>query len=91
MGLTHCTVESGLSRGRRSLASALHASSPEDSMAERPLQRDREGESGEQRQQRIRRERHRPEQDQGYDEAVERPGIANDREVSPDERPRRDI
>ena len=48
-------------------------------------------ESGEQRQERIQREQHRPEQNDGYDEAVERPGIANDREVPPDQRPRRDI
>jgi hypothetical protein len=48
-------------------------------------------ESGEERQERIQREQHRPEQNDGYDEAVERPGIANDREVPPDQRPRRDI
>ena len=48
-------------------------------------------ESGEERQERIQRERHRPEQNEGYDEAVRRPGIANDREVPPDQRPKRDI
>jgi hypothetical protein len=53
--------------------------------------RDEARESGEQRQQRIQREQHRPEQNEGYDEAVERPGVANDREVPPDQRPRRDV
>ena len=53
--------------------------------------RDDQRESGEERQQRIQREQHRPEQDKGYDEAVQRPGIANDREVPPDQGPRRDI
>ena len=53
--------------------------------------RDQSSESGERRQERIKREQHRPEQNEGYDEAVERPGIANDREIPPDQRPRRDI
>ena len=57
-------------------------------MAER---REEGQESGEERQERIKKEQHRPEQDEGYDEAVRRPGIANDREVPPDQRPRRDI
>lgn len=57
-------------------------------MTEQPKE---QRESGEQRQERLQRERHRPEQDEGYDEAVRRPGIANDREVPPDQRPRRDI
>lgn len=57
-------------------------------MAER---REEGHETGEERQERIQRERHRPEQDEGYDEAVRRPGIADDREVPPDQRPRRDI
>jgi hypothetical protein len=48
-------------------------------------------ESGEERQERIRQEQHRPEQDEGYDEAVRRPGIANDGVVPPDQRPRRDV
>jgi hypothetical protein len=54
-------------------------------------QRREKRESGEQRQERIQQEQHRPEQNEGYDEAVRRPGIANDREVPPDQRPRRDI
>ncbi len=57
-------------------------------MAERQKKRP---ESGEQRQDRIQREQHRPEQNDGYDEAVRRPGIANNREVPPDQRPRREI
>ena len=60
----------------------------EDSMAERRPKRE---ESGEQRQERIQREQHTPKQNEGYDEAVRRPGIANDREIPPDQRPRRDI
>jgi hypothetical protein len=56
--------------------------------AERPPRR---RESGEQRQERIQREQHRPEQNEGYDEAVRRPDVANDREVPADQRPRRDI
>jgi hypothetical protein len=48
-------------------------------------------ESGEERQERIQREQHRPEQNEGYDEAVRRPDVANDREVPADQRPRRDI
>ena len=36
-------------------------------------------ESGEERQERIQEEQHRPEQNRGYDEAVERGPVANDR------------
>ena len=39
----------------------------------------RRQESGEQRQRRIQREQHRPEQNRGYDEAVERAPVATDR------------
>jgi hypothetical protein len=39
----------------------------------------RRQESGDERQQRIEREQHRPEQNRGYDEAVERGPVANDR------------
>ena len=56
-------------------------------MAKRPERR----ESGEKRQERIQQEQHRPEQNEGYDEAVRRPGIANDKEVPPDQRPRREL
>ena len=48
-------------------------------------------ESGEERQERLQRERHQPEQNKGYDEAVRRPGVSEDRGVPPDERPRRDL
>ena len=48
-------------------------------------------ESGEERQERIQKEQHRPEQNDGYDEAVRQPGISNNREVAPDQRPKRDI
>jgi hypothetical protein len=48
-------------------------------------------ESGEERQERIRREQHRPDQNKGYDEAVRQPGLPDDREIPPDQRPRRDI
>lgn len=50
-----------------------------------------ENESGEERQERIQQEQHRPEQNDGYDEAVRRPGLPENREVPPDQRPRRDI
>lgn len=49
------------------------------------------GESGEEWQKRLQQEQRRPEQNEGYDEAVERPGKPNNREVPPDQRPRRDI
>jgi hypothetical protein len=39
----------------------------------------RRPESGEERQQRIQREQHRPEQNRGYDEAIRRSEVANDR------------
>jgi hypothetical protein len=43
---------------------------------------ERKSESGEQRQQRIQREQHRPEQDRGYDEAVRGgSGVAHERSV----------
>jgi hypothetical protein len=57
-------------------------------MAERPSE-PQEEESGEERQERIQREQHRPEQNDGYDEAVRQPGVSNDRGVPPDQRPRR--
>jgi hypothetical protein len=59
----------------------------EESMAEQSGSR----ESGEMRQERIQREQHRPEQNKGYDEAVRRAGVPDDRNVPPDQRPRRDI
>jgi hypothetical protein len=59
-------------------------------MAEKAKKRERP-ESGDERQERIQREQHRPEQNEGYDEAVKRPGIANDHEIPPDQRPRREI
>ena len=52
---------------------------------------DPEHESGEERQGRIQREQHRPEQNDGYDEAVQQPGITPGREVPPDQRPRRGV
>lgn len=39
----------------------------------------RRQESGDERQERIQREQHRPEQNRGYDDAVERGPVANDR------------
>jgi hypothetical protein len=40
-----------------------------------------ETESGTERQKRIQREQHRPEQEQGYDEAVNNAPPANDRQI----------
>ena len=39
----------------------------------------RREESGEERQERIQREQHKPEQNRGYDEAVRGSGVASDR------------
>ena len=60
-------------------------------MADKQKDQQDQDSSGEARQERIKREQHRPEQNEGYDEAVRRPGIANDREVPPDQRPRREL
>ena len=47
-------------------------------MAKRPA---KETENGFDRQKRIEREQHRPEQEQGYDEAVNGAAPANDRQI----------
>ena len=73
------------------LAKALQGFDRGHAMAKQPKKKPDNTEGGKERQDRIQREQHRPEQNEGYDEAVQRPGIANDREIPPDQRPRRDI
>ena len=58
-------------------------------MAESREQQEGREESGEERQERIQREQHRPEQDRGYDEAVQRPDVPDSRDVPADKRPSR--
>ena len=54
-------------------------------------QQERRDETGEERQQRIQREQHRPEQEAGYDEAVRQPRSTDEKSIPPDQRPRRDV